>query len=235
MLVERLLHVIGDGRVEIVRQHAVQRIHQRGLHADFAELLGDLRADVPRADHDGRFRAARALLDRHRMVPVLAQQHASRFERLVQPVDRRHHGRGTGGDHQFVVSVFADFPGVHVTGAQHLAGDIHIEHVVAHVHRGAGFGEGLRRRIEHALRVGHVVADPQRDAAGKERQRVVAFEYVDRPVGMLLEDGCGGERSRVSASDDGYGGHGRAPLLGSLRRVNPAGVTPAYRPVPMPG
>lgn len=67
--------------------------------------------------------------------------------------------------------------------------------------------QGRGRGVEHAVGVAHVAADPQGDAAGEERQRVVALEDVHGPIRVRGEDGLRGEGAGVRAADDcnGFG------------------------------
>ena len=161
MLAVALLHLVGDELVEIVGEHTVGRIDQRRLHADCAELFGQLGADVAGTDHHNRFRVVRALLDLHRVVPVLAQLHAVGFD----AGDRRHHWARTGRDHELVEPQRLRVARLQAMELERLAGHINVGHVGAHVHCGAELLELGRRGIEHLARVGHMVAHPQRDAA----------------------------------------------------------------------
>jgi len=72
MLAVLRLNLIGDEPVEIIGEHAVGGVDQRHLRAARGELLGELGANVARADHDYVLQIVRALLDLHRVIPVLA-------------------------------------------------------------------------------------------------------------------------------------------------------------------
>ena len=205
------LDLLGDGRVEILGKGAVEPVDEDRVHTGLAELLDQLGADVARADHRHGLRLHGVVLDGLAVVPVLAQHHAAVLKALGQAGDRRHHGLGAGGHHELVEGVAGLLARVEVAGHKGLAGDVDGKHVGLHVHARAQVGKGGGGGVEHAVGVAHVTAHPQRDAAGQERQRVVALEHVDRPVGVRGEDGLSGKGAGVRAANngDGFGRGGR--------------------------
>ena len=71
------------------------------------------------------------------------------------------------------------------------------------MHGRARLLERLRGGVEHLLRVGDVAAHPQRDAAGEERDGLVALEHVHLPIRVFAKNGIGGENAGVGAADNG--------------------------------
>lgn len=136
VLAERVLDLIGDDLVEIVRQHAVEAVDQRRRNADLRELFGEFGADIAGADHHRGLGVFRRGLDDHRVVPVLAQQHMLGIDAR----NRWDHRRRTRGDDQLVEGqlVRGAIFGVEAAVGQGLAGDVDIGHIGAHVHRGSG-------------------------------------------------------------------------------------------------
>ena len=180
--------LLGDGRIEVFGERAIEAVDEGGAHPGLTELLDKLSADVSCADHGDRIRLHGVLLDGLAVVPVLAQHHTAIFKSLGQTGDGRGDGLGAGRDDELVKNVGRLLAAGEVARHERLAGDINGKHVVLHVHLRAELGESCGGGVEHAVGVAHVTADPQRDAAREERQGVVALEDVHGPVRVRGED-----------------------------------------------
>ena len=180
--------LLGDGRIEVFGERAIEAVDEGGAHPGLTELLDKLSADVSCADHGDRIRLHGVLLDGLAVVPVLAQHHTAIFKSLGQTGDGRGDGLGAGRDDELVKKVGRLLAAGEVARHERLAGDINGKHVVLHVHLRAELGESCGGGVEHAVGVAHMTADPQRDAAGEERQGVVALEDVHGPIRVRGED-----------------------------------------------
>ncbi len=219
--------LIGDGRIEVFGECAIEAVDEGGAHPGLAELLDELGADVSCADHSDGIRLHGVLLDGLAVVPVLAQHHATIFKAPGQTGDGRGDGFGASCDDELVKNVGRLLAVGEVARHEGLAGHVDGKHVVLHVHLRAELGESCGGGVEHAVGVAHVTADPQRDAAGEERQGVVAFEDVHGPIRVRGEDRLSGERAGVRAANNGDGlrggggGHGDSFEVKRGARSNP--------------
>ena len=164
------------------------------------------------------------VLDRLAVIPVLAEHDAAVFEALCQAGDGRHDGLGTGGHDELVKGIGGLLAALEVARDERLAGNVHGEHVGAHVHVRAQFGQRGRGGVEHAVGVAHVTTHPQGDATGEERQRVVALEDVYGPAGVRGEDAWAAKvpacvhPTTATVLGGGGGAHGVSLRWASARR-----------------
>ena len=198
------------GASKFLGERAIEAVDEGGAHPGLAELLNKLSTDVARADHGDGIGFHGVLLDRLSVIPVLAQHHAAVLKAFGQAGNRRYDGLGAGRYDELVEGAGHLLATGEVARHEGLAGDIDGKHIVLHVHLRAELSESGGGGVEHAVGVAHVTADPQRDAAGEERQGVVVLEDVHGPIRVRGEDRLGGERAGVRAANngDGLGGGG---------------------------
>ena len=215
VVLEVLGHKSAELGVEVVSHARGGHVHQQRVTAIALEGLGQLDADVARADYGHRLDAGvLQLLDD--LGCVLIQ--LDLLDVLeVAALEARDDGQRTRGQHQLVVG-FGVGGAVLVCGVDHLCVKVDALDRALHVDGGTLGLELLLGLVEETVGPADLPTDPQGHAAAQEAYVGVGIEGHDLVALVIVQNGVDGSSACMVGTHDDNLAHS-APLFGSTDAI----------------